>query len=185
MLALNHLWSTGLPPEQLAAIGLTLGSDVPVFVAGSSAWAEGRGEHLTPVELPERWFVVIHPRVHVPTAAVFQAPELTRNSPKITMRALFQTGGRSDCESVVRARFPEVADALDWLAQIRRSRASREPAPACSRTSRGRVGRGTRGRTRAGSLDELCRPGFEYLARAGARSAGAVKPLMRWGVAKR
>jgi 4-diphosphocytidyl-2-C-methyl-D-erythritol kinase len=70
------------------------------------------------VELPERWYVVIHPRVHVPTAAVFQAPELTRNSPKITMRALLQTGGRNDCENVVRARFPEVADALDWLARF-------------------------------------------------------------------
>jgi 4-diphosphocytidyl-2-C-methyl-D-erythritol kinase len=118
LLALNHLWATGLSPERLAALGLTLGSDVPVFVAGSSAWAEGRGEHLTPVELPERWFVVIHPRIHVPTAAIFQAPELTRNSPAITMRALFQTGGRNDCESVVRARFPEVADALDWLARF-------------------------------------------------------------------
>ena len=117
LLALNHLWAAGLSPEKLAELGLTLGSDVPVFVAGSSAWAEGRGEHLTPVELPERWFVVIHPRVHVPTATVFQAPELTRNSPKITMRALFQGGGRNDCESVVRARFPEVADALDWLAR--------------------------------------------------------------------
>jgi len=118
LLALNHLWFTGLTPEKLAALGLALGSDVPVFVAGSSAWAEGRGEHLTPVELPERWFAVIHPRVHVPTAAVFQAPELTRNSPKITMRALAGTGGRNDCESVVRARFPEVADALDWLARF-------------------------------------------------------------------
>jgi 4-diphosphocytidyl-2-C-methyl-D-erythritol kinase len=118
LLALNHLWATGLSPERLAALGLTLGSDVPVFVAGSSAWAEGRGEHLTPVELPERWFVVIHPRVHVPTAAIFQAPELTRNSPAITMRALFQTGGRNDCEGVVRARFPEIADALDWLARF-------------------------------------------------------------------
>ncbi len=118
LLALNHLWATGLTPENLAALGLALGSDVPVFVAGSSAWAEGRGEHLTPVELPERWFVVIHPGVHVPTAAIFQAPELTRNSPKITMRALSETGGRNDCESVVRARFPEVADALDWLAQF-------------------------------------------------------------------
>jgi 4-diphosphocytidyl-2-C-methyl-D-erythritol kinase len=118
LLALNHLWATGLTPANLAALGLALGSDVPVFVAGSSAWAEGRGEHLTPVELPERWFVVIHPGVHVPTAAIFQAPELTRNSPKITMRALSQTGGRNDCESVVRARFPEVADALDWLAQF-------------------------------------------------------------------
>lgn len=118
LLALNQLWATGLTPEKLAALGLTLGSDVPVFVAGSSAWAEGRGENLTAVELPERWFVIVHPRVHVPTALVFQAPELTRNSPKITMRALFQRAYRNDCESVVRARFPEVADALDWLAQF-------------------------------------------------------------------
>jgi 4-diphosphocytidyl-2-C-methyl-D-erythritol kinase len=125
LLALNHLWATGLTAEKLAEIGLALGSDVPVFVAGSSAWAEGRGEQLVPVELPDRWYVIVHPRVHVATAQVFQAPELTRNSPKITMRAFFQASiaasaaaaaGRNDCESVVRVRFPEVADALDWLA---------------------------------------------------------------------
>jgi 4-diphosphocytidyl-2-C-methyl-D-erythritol kinase len=118
LLALNHLWGCELPVDQLAGIGLTLGSDVPVFVYGSSAWAEGRGEKLTPVELPERWYVIVHPRMHVATATVFQAPELTRNSPVITIRAFFQTGGRNDCESVVRARFPEVAEALDWLARF-------------------------------------------------------------------
>ncbi len=117
LLALNHLWQTGLTPERLAELGLALGSDVPVFVHGTSAWAEGRGEKLEPVELPERWYVVLHPRVHVATAQVFQAPELTRNSAAITMRAFLQTGGRNDCESVVRARFPEVAEALDWLAR--------------------------------------------------------------------
>jgi 4-diphosphocytidyl-2-C-methyl-D-erythritol kinase len=117
LLALNHLWGTGLTPEKLADIGLGLGSDVPVFVYGSSAWAEGRGERLEPVELPETWFVVVHPGVHVATAPIFQAPELTRNSPKLTMRAAFQAGGRNDCESVVRARFPEVSEALDWLAR--------------------------------------------------------------------
>ncbi|MEJ1966041.1 MAG: 4-(cytidine 5'-diphospho)-2-C-methyl-D-erythritol kinase [Gammaproteobacteria bacterium] len=122
LLALNHLWATDLSTEELARIGLTLGSDVPVFVAGSSAWAEGRGERLEPVELPERWFVVVHPHVHVPTARVFQAPELTRNSPRITMRAAFQAGGRNDCESVVRRQFPEVAEALDWLGQHGRAR---------------------------------------------------------------
>jgi 4-diphosphocytidyl-2-C-methyl-D-erythritol kinase len=121
LLALNHLWQTGLPLEKLAELGLALGSDVPVFIYGTSAWAEGRGEKLEPVELPECWYVVIHPGIHVATAAVFQAPELTRNSAKITMRAAFPTGGRrvagrNDCESVVRARFPEVADTLDWLA---------------------------------------------------------------------
>jgi 4-diphosphocytidyl-2-C-methyl-D-erythritol kinase len=122
LLALNRLWSTGLAANELAGIGLALGSDVPVFVRGSSAWAQGRGELLEPVELPERWFVIIHPRVHVATAVVFQAPELTRNSPPITLRAFFQTGGRNDCESVVRNRFPEVASALDWLAQFGRAR---------------------------------------------------------------
>lgn len=116
LLALNHLWQTALPLETLAELGLALGSDVPVFVYGTSAWAEGRGEQLEPVELPERWYVVIHPGVHVATAPVFQAPELTRNSPKITMRAALQTRARNDCESVVRARFPAVADSLDWLA---------------------------------------------------------------------
>jgi 4-diphosphocytidyl-2-C-methyl-D-erythritol kinase len=118
LIALNHLWGCELPPARLAEIGLTLGSDVPVFVYGSSAWAEGRGEVLTPVELPEHWYAVIHPRVSVPTPVVFQAPELTRNSPVITIRAFFQTGGRNDCENVVRARFPEVAEALDWLARF-------------------------------------------------------------------
>ena len=118
LLALNHLWALNLPLPRLAAIGLSLGSDVPVFVYGSSAWAEGRGEVLTPVELPERWYVVIHPGVHVATPAIFQAPELTRNSPAITLRAFFQTGGRNDCESLVRTRFPEVASALDWLARL-------------------------------------------------------------------
>jgi 4-diphosphocytidyl-2-C-methyl-D-erythritol kinase len=118
LIALNQLWGLNLPPARLAAIGLTLGSDVPVFVYGSSAWAEGRGEMLTPVELAERWFVILHPGVHVATSEIFQAPELTRNSPAITLRAVFQTGGRNDCESVVRMRFPEVASALDWLARF-------------------------------------------------------------------
>jgi len=88
---------------------------VPVFIRGSSAWAEGVGERLTPVSLPEAWYVIIYPGVGVSTQEVFQSPELTRNSPLITIRAFFQTGGRNDCEPVVRARSPEVASALDWL----------------------------------------------------------------------
>jgi 4-diphosphocytidyl-2-C-methyl-D-erythritol kinase len=119
LLALNHLWHCGLSVDELARLGLPLGADVPVFVRGSSAWAEGVGERLEPVELPERWFAVIHPGVAVPTKDVFQSPELTRNTPVITIRAFFGPGGlagsRNDCEPVVRALYPEVADALSWL----------------------------------------------------------------------
>ncbi|HTP39302.1 MAG TPA: 4-(cytidine 5'-diphospho)-2-C-methyl-D-erythritol kinase [Steroidobacteraceae bacterium] len=112
---LDHLWGTGLGPEKLGLLGLALGSDVPVFVAGSSAWGEGRGERLTPVELPERWFLILHPGPAISTASVFQAPELTRNSPVLTIRAILRDDGRNDCEPVVRVRYPEVAEALDWL----------------------------------------------------------------------
>jgi 4-diphosphocytidyl-2-C-methyl-D-erythritol kinase len=115
LLALNELWGCGLPPRELAALGLPLGADVPVFVGGSSAWAEGVGERLTPLTLPEAWYVIVHPGVAISTARVFQNPELTRNSPLITIRAFFESGGRNDCEPVVRSLFPEVADALQWL----------------------------------------------------------------------
>jgi 4-diphosphocytidyl-2-C-methyl-D-erythritol kinase len=119
LLALNHLWKTGLRLPELAKLGLSLGADVPVFVRGSSAWGEGRGELLSPVELPQRWFLVIHPGVSVSTAAMFQAPELTRNSPLITIRAFSEGGTVNAFEPVVRARYAEVAQALDWLgAQI-------------------------------------------------------------------
>ncbi len=116
LVGLNQMWRTGLTSAQLAAIGASLGADVPVFVAGRSAWAEGIGEILTPVQLgKDSWYLVIFPGVLVPTASVFQAPELTRNSPPTTMRGFLETGGRNDCEAVVRARFPAVGEALDWL----------------------------------------------------------------------
>jgi 4-diphosphocytidyl-2-C-methyl-D-erythritol kinase len=118
LVALNQMWRVGLNLPQIAAIGAKLGADVPIFVAGHSAWAEGIGEKLTPVVLPgDSWYVVLFPGVGVPTASVFQAPELTRNSPPTTMRGFLETGGRNDCEAVVRARFPAVAEALDWLAR--------------------------------------------------------------------
>lgn len=118
LLALNELWRGAASLDDLARLGLPLGADVPVFVRGSSAWGQGVGEDLQPLELPESWYVVIHPGVHVGTREVFQSPELTRNSPVITMRAFLQSGGRNDCEPVVRARFPAVAEALDWLGQF-------------------------------------------------------------------
>jgi 4-diphosphocytidyl-2-C-methyl-D-erythritol kinase len=117
LLALNRLWGCGLRLGELAELGLKLGSDVPVFVYGSSAWAEGRGERLQALELPEQWYLLIHPGVAVSTAEVFQAPELTRNSPLITIRAFLESGGRNDCEPVVRARVEAVREALDWLAR--------------------------------------------------------------------
>jgi 4-diphosphocytidyl-2-C-methyl-D-erythritol kinase len=118
LLGLNEVWGCRVPVDQLASLGLPLGADVPVFVRGSSAWGQGVGEDLQPLELPESWYVVVHPGVAVGTRDVFQSPELTRNSPIITIRAFFQWGGRNDCEPVVRARFPEVADALDWLGRF-------------------------------------------------------------------
>jgi 4-diphosphocytidyl-2-C-methyl-D-erythritol kinase len=119
LLALNALWRCDLSLEQLAGLGMELGADVPVFVHGNSAWGEGRGEKLTPMELPPRWFLVIHPGIGVSTAEIFQAPELTRNSTIITIRAFSESRAVNVFEPVVCARRPEVADALVWLrAQI-------------------------------------------------------------------
>jgi len=116
LLALNALWQTNLPIETLVKLGLTLGADVPIFIYGSTAWAEGLGEQLTPVELPPSWFLILYPGIAVATREIFQAPELTRNSPRLTMRAILESGSsRNDCEAVVRARFPEVARAFEWL----------------------------------------------------------------------
>jgi 4-diphosphocytidyl-2-C-methyl-D-erythritol kinase len=118
LLALNQLWDCGLAPAELASLARPLGADVPVFIGGFSAWGEGIGERLTPVELPERWYLIIHPGCAVSTRQVFQDPELTRNSPLITIRALLDSGGRNDCEPVVRRLCPEVGEALDWLGRF-------------------------------------------------------------------
>jgi 4-diphosphocytidyl-2-C-methyl-D-erythritol kinase len=115
LVALNRLWRLGLSLDELASLGLALGADVPVFVRGESAWGEGRGERLSPLPLPSRWFLVIHPGISVSTAEIFQAPELTRNSSLITIRAAAIDQTRNDCEPIVRARYREVAAALDWL----------------------------------------------------------------------
>ena len=115
LVALNALWDCGLSTAELVALGLPLGADVPVFIRGFSAWGEGIGERLTTVELPERWFLIIHPGCAVSTREVFQSAELTRNSPLITIRGFFESGGHNDCEPVVRRLAPEVGEALDWL----------------------------------------------------------------------
>jgi 4-diphosphocytidyl-2-C-methyl-D-erythritol kinase len=121
---LDRLWGTRLGVPALAELGLALGSDVPVFVHGSSAWGEGRGEKLAPVVVPEAWYLILHPGVAVGTAGIFQAPELTRNSPVITIRAFSPGQTRNDCEQVVRARYPAVAEALEWLGRFSPARLS-------------------------------------------------------------
>lgn len=119
LLALNELWGCGLTPEALAALGLKLGADVPVFIHGHAAWAEGVGEVVTPAEPPEGWVVVLVPAVGVSTAQVFAAfdreLDLTPYSPAITIRDFHAGRGRNDLELVVRRLYPEVDNALKWL----------------------------------------------------------------------
>lgn len=115
LVGLDHLWQTRLGEDRLAHIGLALGADVPVFVRGRAAFAEGVGERLQTVELSEPWFLVIVPQVSVSTAEIFSDPELTRNTPAITVRSLLAGGGHNDCQPVVEKRYPEVRNALSLL----------------------------------------------------------------------
>jgi 4-diphosphocytidyl-2-C-methyl-D-erythritol kinase len=122
LVALNRLWGTGLAMDRLAEIGLALGADVPVFVRGLAAWGEGVGEHLTPLDLPRPWYLVLVPECAVSTAAVFADRDLTRNSTAITIADFVSGDDRNDCLEVVRRRYPPVAEALDWLSQHARGR---------------------------------------------------------------
>lgn len=116
LLALNRLWNAGLSRQQLAKLGLRLGADVPVFIHGVAAWAEGVGEQLEPVDLPAVWYLVLFPSCHVSTAEIFSDPELTRDSARITIADFFAGSRENDCLPVVSSRYPEVAEALSWLA---------------------------------------------------------------------
>ncbi|MBW8375811.1 4-(cytidine 5'-diphospho)-2-C-methyl-D-erythritol kinase [Stenotrophomonas sp.] len=123
LLALNRLWNAGLDVDALAALGLQLGADVPVFVRGHNAWAEGVGELLTPIALPPAWFVLVHPGVHVPTPALFASPDLTRDAP-VAKIADFASGSLlgNAFEPVLRRREPAVEAALAALSSIGRAR---------------------------------------------------------------
>jgi len=125
LVALNRLWGLDLAEDVLAELGRQLGADVPVFVRGRSAWAEGIGEQLTPLSLPSRHYVVLDPHEPVPTAALFQASELTRNAPRATISS-FVSGETTEnaFAPVVRARHPRVAAALDWLGGFGQARLS-------------------------------------------------------------
>ncbi len=118
LVALNHLWRCGLTPAELAQLGLQLGADVPVFVHGHSAWAEGVGEQLEAIDLPQRWFVVLAPAVHVATPKVFSDPQLIRDCPPITIRDFLTGRGQNVCEPVVCAQYPEVASARHALSRF-------------------------------------------------------------------
>ena len=115
LLALNDLFDLGYSVAELALKGAALGADVPVFVRGTSAWAEGIGDELTPLELPARWFVIIYPDCHVSTQEIFGAPELTRNTPPITVSAFFEGPVRNDLQPVVESRYEQVSTAIKWL----------------------------------------------------------------------
>jgi 4-diphosphocytidyl-2-C-methyl-D-erythritol kinase len=122
LVALNRLWGVDLDIDALADIGLKLGADVPVFVRGHAAWVEGIGEQLTAADYDENVFLVVQPQAKVSTAEIFQAPELTRNTPVTTIRAFREQGGHNDCAACVRGRYPEIAEALDWLGKFAAAR---------------------------------------------------------------
>lgn len=117
LLALNALWQLKLSTEQLAALGLQLGADVPLFVRGFSAFAEGVGEKLVPVQLPEKTYLVVTPPCHISTAEIFQHPDLIRNSPSLSLDTLFNSPWRNDCQPLVEQLQPIVAITLQWLVE--------------------------------------------------------------------
>ncbi len=117
LIGLNQLWQLDFSREQLATIGLELGADVPVFIHGRTAWAEGIGEILRPVDMPERWYLVLAPNVEVATARIFSHQQLTRDARAITIRAFLEQGGRNACQAIAEKLYPEVKTARKWLEQ--------------------------------------------------------------------
>lgn len=115
LVALNQMWGLGLDQDVLAHLGLGLGADLPVFVRGLAAWGEGIGEELTPVILPEPWYLVLVPPCQVATGVIFRHPELTRDSPPVTLADFISGQAANDCLAIVRSLYPPVAAALDWL----------------------------------------------------------------------
>jgi len=115
LLALNHLWRLGLSRAALQKIGLALGADVPIFVYGRNAFAEGVGEHFTPLDLPPAWYVVLEPPVQVPTPEIFRAPGLRRDTPAIAARDWHPGFGANDLEAVAAELYPQVAETIGWL----------------------------------------------------------------------
>jgi 4-diphosphocytidyl-2-C-methyl-D-erythritol kinase len=122
LIALNTLWNCRLADEQLAVLGESLGADVPVFVMGHAAFAEGIGEVLHPVEPEEKWYLIAHPGIHIPTPTIFGDPELIRNTPKRPINVLLSTAWTNDCQPIARKRFCEVEQLVSWLLEYAPSR---------------------------------------------------------------
>jgi len=126
LLALNVLWQANLTLSELSHLGLSLGADVPIFIHGFSAFAEGVGEELTPVSPKECWFLVSKPNVSISTASVFTDPDLTRNTPKVILNddidKLAIDLCHNDCQTLVIKKYPEVAKLLAWLVEYAPSR---------------------------------------------------------------
>ena len=122
LVALNALWNTKLSKQELMDIGLSLGADVPVFIKGTAAFAEGVGEKLQTVSPKENCYLVLKPNVHVSTAIVFNDPDLPRNTTRLSVETLLSEIWRNDCQKLVELRYPEVAKALAWLLEYAPSR---------------------------------------------------------------
>ncbi|WP_406734107.1 4-(cytidine 5'-diphospho)-2-C-methyl-D-erythritol kinase [Vibrio scophthalmi] len=122
LVALNHLWQTGCTDDQLAEIGLKLGADVPVFVRGHAAFAEGVGEEIIAVEPEEKYYLVVRPDVSIATVDIFTHPDLTRDTEKRPLSELLENNYENDCEKIVRMLYPEVDKQLSWLLQYAPSR---------------------------------------------------------------
>ncbi len=122
LLALNKLWDLHLSFDEIIRLGLGLGADVPVFVYGRAAWAEGVGDILTPVEVPEPWYVVLKPECHVSTSNIFASPGLTRNNDPVTLDKFISGWTENDCLQVVAETYPQVRAALDDLSRFGQAR---------------------------------------------------------------
>jgi 4-diphosphocytidyl-2-C-methyl-D-erythritol kinase len=153
------LWNVRASDDDLAKLGERLGADVPLFVRGRSAWAEGIGEKLTPIDLPPRHYVIFDPGVHASTAELFQAAELTRNTPPTTISDFLDGACTGNAFTpLVRARFPQVASALDWLDRFGDARLS---------GSGGCVFIATNSAERADEIAKDCPPEFSVYRAAG------------------
>lgn len=122
LLALNYLWQTQLSQDDLLKLGSRLGADVPIFIYGHAAWAEGIGDELMPIILPESWYVLLVPTLSIRTDAIYKDPRLTRDSAALTMDGYHPGKGHNDFEKLLRSDHAEVARALDWLGQFSKSR---------------------------------------------------------------